>query len=647
MHYSWIRRAVVLAVASALLAACSSSQTPPPSGSDAPPSEAGDAGGDAPPFVYEVGMFADIAAENWWAYLDDADGWSGFVLDGSACQLYELTPPTSVVTPQLAAHDWPQPERDGDVWAVEVDLAGDATWSDGTSVTAADMVFTWQTVNGLELGGQWLSFYEPAAREAGLVTAIEALDETSVRIEFADEPGLGTWPMAVALAPIMPEHHWGPIVDGAADVSELLTTSGAGSPVCGPYEFVEREPGAFVRVVANEDWFLAGTSYTHYADGTVAVRNDARSIDERYGASSGDGADEVVAEYVTGPNADEVLYTLYSDAAVAVGALVDGEIAFLLTGPGLDPAAQDRLFDAEGVEVVANPNYTLQFLGFNLERAPMNDLAFREAVATVIDREHIAQTVMGGAALPLYTRMPSGNTAWFDDAVAEDITSRWRDFPNYGARLERAVEILRDAGYTWEVEPTVNGETGDLSQRGAGLTAPDGTPVADLELLHPTAGYDALRNTAGLFTAQFIGDLGVDVAATPLPFGELVSRVIDPSNLQYDMAILGWGLGNPALPTYYDMFWRSDAPLNIVGYASDEYDDAVARFMQTRDLAAAYDILWNELEPILDADLPYVPLFDTPVVEGYRPEEITFPYTEVLGGLGNQGGLRALVLAPE
>ncbi len=640
---------VFLAVFAIAAASCGTNgevDAPPTEPSPAQPSEP-----EAPPrdgafALYEIGMFSDMAAESWWAYLDDADGWSGFVLQGSACQLYELTPPSHVVTPQLAAHDWPQPQADDDTWFVEVQLHPGVTWSDGTEITADDMVFTWDVVNTLELGGQWLTYYEPQAREAGSVTDVRAVDAHTVRIEFAEEPGLGTWPMAVALAPIMPAHHWAPIVDDANDVADLLATSGAGSPVCGPYVFDSREPGAFARAVANDQWFLADTHYTHYADGTVHVVNDALGIDERFGEPAGGGADEVVADYIVGPYAEEVLYTLYSDASVAVSALIDGEVDFLLTGPCLEAAAQDRLFAASDVEVLVNANYTLQFLGFNLERAPMDDPAFRTAVATVIDREHITDTVMGGAALPLYTRMPSGNTAWFDAEVGTTITERWSEFAHQGERVMASVEILRDAGYTWDVEPEID-DTGEIVQRGAGLRGPDGQSVRPLELLHPTAGYNPLRNAAGLFVAQFIGDLGVNVAATPMQFGQLVGRVIDPSNLNYDMAILGWGLGNPALPTYYDAFWRSGASLNITGYASDDVDDAIARFMGARDFVSAYDILWNELEPLLDEDLPYVPLFDTPMVEGYRADRIILPYTDVLGGIGNQGGLRAAVRANE
>jgi peptide/nickel transport system substrate-binding protein len=365
-----------------LLAACTPG-TPDRPDDPAPPEASADADTAPGAATLEFGIFQDMAVESWWAYLDDADVWSGYVLDGSACQLYELTPPTFAVTPQLATHDWPEPERDGDVWFVEVVIHESAMWSDGEPVTAHDVEFTWETVVGLPLAGQWLAYYQPAELDAGTTIGVEAVDDTTVRIEFTERPGLGTWPMAVALASIMPAHHWAPIVDAADDPAGLLAVSGAGSPTCGPFGFTEREEGAFARVAANHDWFLAGAEYTHFADGTVHMRSEHLGVDARFGESTGAGADVEIARHVNGPHVDEIVYSLYSSAAVGVTGLVEGEIAFLLTGLGIEAAAQDQIFDAEDVEAVVNANYGMQFLGFNLERAPMDDLAFREAVATV------------------------------------------------------------------------------------------------------------------------------------------------------------------------------------------------------------------------------------------------------------------------
>lgn len=595
---------------------------------------------DVEPFTYEMGMFDDVQNDTYWAYLEDADVWSAYVVSGTPCQLYTLEPPTYTPVPGIATHDWDGVlEEDGDVWVAEVEIQDWVEWSDGEPVTAHDMEFTWNTVVEYPLGGQWISSYEPEPLDAGPTTNIEAVDDTTVRIEFAERPGLGTWPMQVALAPIMPEHHWAPIVEEHDDVESFLAESGQGSPVCGPFEFTEWEEGAFAAKDVNENYYREGASFTHYEDGTVEIVSDELGFDDMFG---GTGEGDVLAEYTVGPYADELIFTIFGEASVAVASLVDGEFPFLLTGPGVEEAAQDEMIDAEDVEVVINPDYGMQYLGFNFNREPMDDVAFREAVATVIDREYITDTVMGGSALPLYTHIPSGNEAWWNPDVGDQIVEDWQ-FEHMAERVDAAVEILADAGYTWDTEPETDEETGEVVEHGEGLTMPDGNPVPDLELSHPTAGYDPLRNTAGLHIAEFMNQVGIPVESNAMEFGALVEASSDPENLEYDMHILGWSLGNPALPTYFHAFWFSESPVNNTGYANEEFDEAVNAFMGAESLDEAYDILWEDLQPMLDEDLPYVTLFDTPSVEGYRHEEITFPYTEVLSGIENVDGMPHLV----
>ena len=50
------------------------------------------------------------------------------------------------------------------------------------------------------------------------------------------------------------------------------------------------------------------------------------------------------------------------------------------------------------------------------------------------------------------------------------------------------------------------------------------------------------------------------------------------------------------------------------------------------------------MQTFLADDLPYVPLFDTPLVEAYRSDRIGYPYIQSLGGLQNAAGMTELVL---
>jgi hypothetical protein len=43
-------------------------------------------------------------------------------------------------------------------------------------------------------------------------------------------------------------------------------------------------------------------------------------------------------------------------------------------------------------------------------------------------------------------------------------------------------------------------------------------------------------------------------------------------------------------------------------------------------------------------DLPYVVLFTTPLLESYRSDRLTFPYTNTLGGLQSTNGMTSAVV---
>ncbi|QBI20724.1 ABC transporter substrate-binding protein [Egibacter rhizosphaerae] len=599
-----------------------------------------DAGADGG-FTYNVGVFKGPATANFWAYFNAPDTWTGYVLEPTSCALYDLPAPTFALAPELAAEDWPQARHDDDAWVVEVRLRDGLRWSDGEPLTAHDLAFTWDTIVDLELGGGWFGAYEPETLEAGITTGVTAVDDTTVRFEFSGEPGLATWPMGLGNAPIMPAHHWDEIVDEAQDAEALLEASGEGAPTCGPFTLDEVEPGAFAVAEANEHYALTGATVTHYADGSVEI--DADDLEGRFGATDSQD-DESLASYTVGPFAGEAHYEVSSDPSVAVGALVDGEVDVVLPGPGLGEAAEDALFEADTVETVANPTYGLHYLGFNLSHEPMADRAFRQAVATVVDREFITDTVMGGAAEPRYTFLPPANEGWYDEARAAEVADRWR-YDDMGARVEAAQEVLADAGYTWDgAEPEAPEE--EAIVRGEGLRDPQGEPVREVELAHPTAGYDPLRHTAGLHIADFVDQLGVPVDAQATEFGQLLDRVDPTDGPEHDLVILGFGLGSPAFPVFYEDFWTSASPVNNAAFAHEAYDEAAEAFARADELADARRVVWEELEPILHDEVPHLPLFANPAVEGYRPDRVAYPYTDVLGGLGAVHGQPELVREP-
>ena len=105
-------------------------------------------------------------------------------------------------------------------------------WSDGTPVTANDVVFTFETVRALELGGSWADVFPDS------IKSIHADTPTDLRIEFTQRPSLVVWPNLVGLAPIMPSHVWAGQVEDIT-VEDLYSLSGSEDVGGGPLALLQ------------------------------------------------------------------------------------------------------------------------------------------------------------------------------------------------------------------------------------------------------------------------------------------------------------------------------------------------------------------------------------------------------------------------
>jgi peptide/nickel transport system substrate-binding protein len=121
--------------------------------------------------------------------------------------------------------------------------------------------------------------------------------------------------------------------------------------------------------------------------------------------------------------------------------------------------------------------------------------------------------------------------------------------------------------------------------------------------------------------------------------GYVSDRVFDRQ--EFDMWILGWSLG--IYPSHLHAFFHSSNTglrgHNAAGYANPEYDRLVDEFLEEADDMDRARVIAHRLQEFLATDLPYIVLFDTPIVEAYRGDQVQFPTTEGLGGIQNsQGG---------
>ena len=602
--------------------------------------EAPDAGGSQEEHIYQLAITSDLTTTNFWAALGpDGTVWNQYVLAGARPTLYSYSDQRFDWIPSLAA-DFPIPlqeEMVGDraLWSTEVELKQGVMWSDGNEVTADDFVFTAQTAKDLKLTGNWPSIVDPEFFDHA-----EALEPHTLKIYFSKKPGLARWQFGLAFMPIFSKAYWEPVVAEArqaGDVTEqqkvLYAHVPDGEPAAGGFIFDRWEQGAFAENDRNGDFYFSGAVITHYAGGAYQSAKPGAYEFSAYGTPGGDKT----LEYTVGPFADSTIYSIYGSQDAAVLALKKGDVDFMLNPLGLSQGLQEQLRGEDGLTTIENADSGVRYLGFNTRRAPMDNSAFRQAVATLIDKEFLTETVLQGVAIPVYTMVPEGNQAWHNG----DVPMIGRGMTR-GERVDRAVSLLTEAGFTWDVEPRMSEDGNFMEQRGEGLKMPNGDPVPPIGLLAPSAGYDPLRSTFAIWIERWLNELGIPLRADLTGFNLIVEKVFDQQD--FDMWILGWGLST--FPDYLESFFHSRYSdlegHNAGGYNNPEFDRLADELLAATDVEEARQQAFR-LQEFLADDLPYVVLFATPIAETYRSDRIEFPYIETLGGLQEASGLPGVV----
>ena len=384
-------------------------------------------------FEYRVGLLSSVSTANYWEYIgEQPTAWNAYVLGPTKPALYAIDPGSNVLTPEVAGAGPVLPTRHEGGWRVRVDLGTSLSWSDGRPVTAADVVYTFETVRRLELGGDWAGSYPEEIEE------MVAESPTELRIEFSSRPGLGVWPHGVGLAPIMPAHVWAGQTDGIDKAADLYALDPDADVSGGPLQIVSITDSR-IETVANPG----------YPDQGIP----------------------------------DVVYSVFADEAAAIAAIKADAIDTVLDPNGLSDEGVSALAGTPGVAIERSPANSVRYLGFNLTRDPMSKPQFRQSLALLLDRGWATEAVVPDATAA-YTTLSSANVSWFDETEAATIADPYAQ--SLESRVTAAISGLEGVGYAWETAPAV--VDGTLAP-GLGLTI-DGQLPAPLTILTPGDEYD-------------------------------------------------------------------------------------------------------------------------------------------------------------
>ncbi|CAH0123236.1 MULTISPECIES: ABC transporter substrate-binding protein [unclassified Microbacterium] len=236
------------------------------------------------------------------------------------------------------------------------------------------------------------------ADSSGLHYEGSTVDGDKITLKFADSKF--TAQSRVLHTPIVPKHIWENIEDPNTD-----PLTGEGLAVgTGPY-VLDNWTTESVTLKANED----------YWGGELAV--------------------------------PELHYVSYGDNAALTTALASGEAdwaqAFL-------PQIKESYLDVDpDNKFLVSPTAGAGTLFMNMQTKPFNNPALREALAWTIDRQAYVDIAREGASEAVW------NVTGLGTLLEDEIVPEYKDV-NYSVDVDKAKDILTDAGYTWESDKLID-----------------------------------------------------------------------------------------------------------------------------------------------------------------------------------------------
>ncbi|HAU5056088.1 TPA: oligopeptide ABC transporter substrate-binding protein OppA [Klebsiella michiganensis] len=457
--------------------------------------------------------------------------------------------PAGEIEPRLA-EKWEN--KDNTVWTFH--LRPGLTWSDGTAITAQDIVWSWQRlvspltaspyasypgnmhiVNGAEIA---------QGKKAPETLGVKAVDDATLEVTL-------TQPNAAFLA--MLAH------PSLVPLDKVLI-SRYGDKWTKPEHIVTSGPYKLSQWVVNER--------------IVAERNP------RYW----DNAHTVI---------NKVTYLPISSETADVNRYKAGEIDIVYTVP-INQFAQ--LKKTMGDQLDVSPQLATYYYEFNTTRPPFNDPRVRRALNMSLDKDIIAEKVLGQGQRP----------AWL--ISQPDIGGVKLHNPEYASwprekRIAEAKKLLSEAGYN-ETHPLV------------------------FNLLYNTS--ESHQRIAIAASSMWKKNLGVEAKLQNQEWKTMLDAM---HTHNFDAVRYAWIADYDDAATFLNNFRTGDSE-NTSQYSNPAYDEALRNAAKASDTAARGKF-YQQAEDLLGQDVPAIPVYHyvrthlvKPWVGGFTSDKLGYYYTK-------------------
>ena len=285
-------------------------------------------------------------------------------------------------------------EISDDNLSITFKLKDNIKWSDGKTLTADDVAFTFTSLADKGYTGSKYGYVEKlkGAKDyhegsVDKIEGIEVIDKNTIKFTFAEpySPGLTN----LGSIGIIPKHIWGQVpIAQWKDKKDLLT-----KPVgTGPYEVVSFTEGQDVQLKRNDNYF----------DGDVKTEKFILKV---------------------------------TNEDTATGELLNGTVD-VIDASNLKNKDIKEL-ESEGMDVTSYDSNLVQYMGFNLRDKKFQDKNLRQAFMYALDRNAMVDKLLEGNGQVVDTPMLPSSWSYPDKSTLN----------NYKYNKDKAKELLKQAGY--------------------------------------------------------------------------------------------------------------------------------------------------------------------------------------------------------
>lgn len=410
-------------------------------------------------------------------------------------------------------------------------------WSDGSSLTASDFVYSWNRLAdptrpspyAEDLLGGVDGFYEMQEGKAETLS-LSAPDARTLVVTLS-EPDFSFSEKCT--------------IPAMSPVKEAAVESGSGrwylssetSISNGPMVLLEYVADDHVTFVKNENYWNAGqvslNSITFLLDGSEEenlARYEAGQLDLMLG---GVDREKDVMRLASGdeaaPLADGVIEATSGSETTSSAETADSTAAS-------ESTAEAAAEESSGTDQFSAPLAASGYVILNTEIEPFQDVNVRRALSLVLDRNYIADVIMEGTADPAWTLIGPGYSDDEEGSSFTEISMAEYFAPKEEASQEQTAESNVDAVLAEGESPAADAAAEGEMLEEAAETVPEETAAE--ETVAETAG-EASGETAGVGSADPLTQAQALLGAAGYPGGQGIPEItylVNDSGYNMDLA---------------------------------------------------------------------------------------------------------------